>query len=84
MRYGNPADQGTYMGPLISEKQRDKVDGMVKRAVEAGATLVTGGEKVDPGYFYTPTLLTDVDPRQRDRPGRGVRAGAGRDRLRRR
>ena len=50
------------MGPLISEKQRDKVDGMVKRAVEAGATLVTGGEKVDPGYFYTPTLLADVDP----------------------
>jgi acyl-CoA reductase-like NAD-dependent aldehyde dehydrogenase len=42
--------------------ERDKVDGMVKRAVEAGATLVTGGEKKDPGYFYTPTLLTDVDP----------------------
>jgi aldehyde dehydrogenase (NAD+) len=62
VRYGNPADPGTYMGPLISEKQRDKVDGMVKRAVEAGATLVTGGEKVDPGYFYTPTLLTNVDP----------------------
>ena len=50
------------MGPLISETQRDKVDGMVKRAVAAGATLVTGGEKVDPGYFYTPTLLADVDP----------------------
>jgi len=50
------------MGPLISEMQRDKVDGMVKRAVEAGATLVTGGEKVDPGYFYTPTLLTNIDP----------------------
>ena len=62
VRYGDPTDPGTYMGPLISEKQRDKVDGMVKRAVEAGATLVTGGEKVDPGYFYTPTLLTDVDP----------------------
>ena len=62
VRYGDPADPGTYMGPLISEKQRDKVDGMVKRAVEAGATLVTGGEKVDPGYFYTPTLLTNVDP----------------------
>ncbi|GAC1405787.1 MAG: aldehyde dehydrogenase family protein [Mycobacterium sp.] len=60
--YGDPADPETYMGPLISEKQRDKVDGMVKRAVEAGATLVTGGEKVDPGFFYTPTLLTDVDP----------------------
>jgi aldehyde dehydrogenase (NAD+) len=62
VNYGNPGDEGTYTGPLISEKQRDKVDGMVRRAVEAGATLVTGGEKVSPGYFYKPTLLTDVDP----------------------
>jgi acyl-CoA reductase-like NAD-dependent aldehyde dehydrogenase len=62
VRYGDPADPKTYMGPLISEKQRDKVDAMVQRAVAAGATLVTGGEKVSPGYFYTPTLLTDVDP----------------------
>src|SRR5262249_15420598 len=61
--YGDPADQNNYMGPLISERQRDKVDGLVKRAVEAGATLVTGGQKVDgPGFFYTPTLLTNVDP----------------------
>ncbi|MGZ4585705.1 MAG: aldehyde dehydrogenase family protein, partial [Mycobacterium sp.] len=60
--YGDPADPGTYMGPLISERQRDKVDGMVKRAVAAGATLVTGGNKVDPGFFYEPTLLTNVDP----------------------
>lgn len=62
VRYGDPSDPANYMGPLISERQRDKVDGMVRRAVEAGATLVTGGEKVDPGYFYTPTLLADVDP----------------------
>jgi acyl-CoA reductase-like NAD-dependent aldehyde dehydrogenase len=62
VKYGNPADEGTYMGPLISGKQRDKVDALVKRAVAAGATLVTGGEKVDPGFFYTPTLLTNVDP----------------------
>jgi acyl-CoA reductase-like NAD-dependent aldehyde dehydrogenase len=62
VRYGDPTDPGTYMGPLISEKQRDKVDAMVQRAVAAGATLVTGGEKKGPGYFYTPTLLTDVDP----------------------
>ena len=60
--YGDPIDQANYMGPLISERQRDKVDGMVQRAVAAGATLVTGGEKVNPGYFYTPTLLTNVDP----------------------
>jgi acyl-CoA reductase-like NAD-dependent aldehyde dehydrogenase len=62
VRYGDPTDPKTYMGPLISERQRDKVDAMVRRAVEAGATLVTGGEKKEPGYFYTPTLLTDVDP----------------------
>ncbi|WP_232835578.1 aldehyde dehydrogenase family protein [Actinocorallia populi] len=62
VKYGDPADPATYMGPLISEAQRDKVHGMVLRAVEAGATLVTGGEKVDPGYFYRPTLLTSVDP----------------------
>jgi len=62
VRYGDPTDPSTYMGPLISEKQRDKVDAMVKRAVADGATLVTGGEKHGPGYFYTPTLLTNVDP----------------------
>ncbi|MER5756362.1 aldehyde dehydrogenase family protein [Streptomyces sp. NPDC002088] len=60
---GDPNDPKTYMGPLISERQRDKVDGMVRRAVAAGATLVTGGEKAEgPGYFYTPTLLANVDP----------------------
>ncbi|MFZ0834527.1 MAG: aldehyde dehydrogenase family protein [Mycobacterium sp.] len=62
VRHGDPADESTYMGPLISERQRDKVDGMVQRAIAAGATLVTGGKKVDgPGYFYEPTLLTNVD-----------------------
>jgi aldehyde dehydrogenase (NAD+) len=60
--YGDPTDIKTFMGPLISEKQRDKVDGMVRRAVAAGANLVLGGKRVDPGFFYTPTLLTHVDP----------------------
>ncbi|MCX5190214.1 aldehyde dehydrogenase family protein [Streptomyces sp. NBC_00268] len=60
--YGDPTDPETFMGPLISERQRDKVDGMVQRAVAAGATLVTGGKRVDPGFFYTPTLLSNVDP----------------------
>jgi len=60
--YGDPTDPKTFMGPLISERQRDKVDRMVHRAVAAGATLVTGGKCVDPGFFYTPTLLTGVDP----------------------
>jgi aldehyde dehydrogenase (NAD+) len=62
VRHGDPADPKTYMGPLINECQRDKVDGMVQRAVGAGATLVTGGKRLEPGYFYAPTLLTNVDP----------------------
>ncbi|SON60812.1 3-succinoylsemialdehyde-pyridine dehydrogenase [Mycobacterium simulans] len=62
VRHGDPADPKTYMGPLINERQRDKVDGMVQRAVAAGATLVTGGQRLDPGFFYAPTLLTNVDP----------------------
>ncbi|MEU5344096.1 MULTISPECIES: aldehyde dehydrogenase family protein [unclassified Streptomyces] len=59
---GDPADPGTYMGPLISERQRDKVDAMVRRAVADGAKLVCGGERTDPGFFYRPTLLAGVDP----------------------
>jgi aldehyde dehydrogenase (NAD+) len=62
VRYGDPSDGKTYMGPLISERQRDKVDGLVQRAIKDGAKLVTGGERVDPGFFYTPTLLSGVDP----------------------
>jgi aldehyde dehydrogenase (NAD+) len=61
--YGDPADANNYMGPLVSEQQREKVHGIVTRAVEAGATLVRGGETVDgAGYYYKPTLLADVDP----------------------
>jgi aldehyde dehydrogenase (NAD+) len=62
--YGDPVDANNYMGPLISEQQREKVHGIVTRAVEGGrATLVRGGEPVDgPGYYYKPTLLAHVDP----------------------
>ena len=62
VRFGDPADPHTWMGPLISDRQRDQVDGMVKRAVAAGALVVTGGNVVRPGYFYEPTVLTGVDP----------------------
>ncbi len=63
--YGDPHDPGTMMGPLINERQRDKVDGYVQRAAEAGAKIVVGGkrpEHLPKGWFYEPTLITDVDP----------------------
>jgi succinate-semialdehyde dehydrogenase/glutarate-semialdehyde dehydrogenase len=51
------------MGPLIDEAQRTKVADLVQDAVAKGATVLTGGSRVDgPGYFYTPTVLSDIDP----------------------
>jgi len=61
--YGDPRDASKLMGPLIS--QRQKVDGYVQDAVAAGSKVVTGGRRPDEpagGFFYEPTLLTDVDP----------------------
>jgi acyl-CoA reductase-like NAD-dependent aldehyde dehydrogenase len=63
--YGDPSDPSKMMGPLVSEKQLQKVDGMVQDAVAAGARVVTGGKRAEGlggGWFYEPTLLVDVDP----------------------
>lgn len=57
------ADEGTELGPLSSEGARDGVVAQVRRAVEQGATLVTGGREIDrPGAFMEPTVLTDITP----------------------
>jgi lactaldehyde dehydrogenase/glycolaldehyde dehydrogenase len=61
--YGDPlADESVEYGPLINEKGFRKVDGLVRGAVEAGATVVTGGKRADRpgGYYYEPTVLTGV------------------------
>ena len=66
MRIGDPADPTTQLGPLIRREAVDRADRYVQQAVESGATLVTGGRrpKEQPvGFFYEPTLLTDVDNR---------------------
>ncbi len=56
---GDPATPGTVLGPLITSRQRDRVDGFVQRAVrDSSAELVTGGKASDlPGFFYEPTLI---------------------------
>jgi succinate-semialdehyde dehydrogenase/glutarate-semialdehyde dehydrogenase len=49
------------VGPLVDAKSRDKVVELVGDAVERGATVTTGGEALDgPGFFYRPTVLTEV------------------------
>ncbi|AZG44899.1 aminobutyraldehyde dehydrogenase [Gordonia insulae] len=61
MVVGDPTDPVTDMGSLSSCAHRDKVAGMVDRAVSDGARLVTGGTVPDgPGAFYPPTLVADV------------------------
>jgi 1-pyrroline dehydrogenase len=57
---GDPTDEATAVGPVISQAQRDRVEGMVTRAVDGGAEVVVGGSAVDrAGFFYAPTVLAN-------------------------
>lgn len=61
---GDPANQKVMMGPLIREKQRERVESYIQEGLKEGGTLVTGGRRPDglgKGFFYQPTLFTDVD-----------------------
>jgi aldehyde dehydrogenase (NAD+) len=54
-------DGDTTYGPIISEKQLNRVDSLVQASLTDGATVLCGGKRLDrPGCFYTPTILTDV------------------------
>jgi succinate-semialdehyde dehydrogenase / glutarate-semialdehyde dehydrogenase len=60
---GDPMDPATDVGPLANESQVDTIGQQVQRSVAAGARLLTGGRRLDrPGYYYAPTVLTDVTP----------------------
>jgi succinate-semialdehyde dehydrogenase/glutarate-semialdehyde dehydrogenase len=62
MPVGRGTENGIQVGPLIDAKQRDKVAELVDDAVDKGAKVLTGGERVgDRGYFYAPTVLAEVD-----------------------
>jgi succinate-semialdehyde dehydrogenase/glutarate-semialdehyde dehydrogenase len=61
LKVGNGALDGTDVGPLIEQKGLDKVESLVTDAVNKGARILTGGTRPEgPGYFFTPTVLTDV------------------------
>lgn len=58
---GSGLDSTTTHGPVNNQAQLDRVKGLVENAVAGGATVAAGGGPVDgPGFFYTPTILTDV------------------------
>src|SRR5439155_19245410 len=61
---GDPVDNSTVVGPLISSAQRDRVEGYLAGAREQGARIVTGGRRPDlkPGFYVAPTLIADATP----------------------
>jgi acyl-CoA reductase-like NAD-dependent aldehyde dehydrogenase len=64
VRVGDPFDPSTQMGPLVAERQRDRVLSYIERGVEEGATLTTGGGRpghLDRGWFVEPTVFANVD-----------------------
>ena len=62
LRLGDPYREEVDLGPIVNEKQLARVDGIVRRSIEGGARVVTGG--THDGLFYRPTVLTDVTAEQ--------------------
>lgn len=61
IRLGPGLEEGVQMGPLVNEQTRAKVAAMVEEAKQAGARILTGGRIPERrGYFYQPTVITDV------------------------
>jgi phenylacetaldehyde dehydrogenase len=62
LRVGYGQDPGVDIGPLISQKQLSRVTDYVTGGLDDGATVVSGGNRIgDEGYFFEPTVITDVD-----------------------
>jgi len=61
---GDPHDPATVVGPLVAERQRDRVEGYLILAAAAGARVAAGGGRpahLDKGWYVAPTILADVD-----------------------
>ena len=63
-RVGDPRDEATEVGPLVSEQQWNKVQALIQKGIDEGATLAAGGigrpDGIDKGYFARPTVFAEV------------------------
>lgn len=63
---GVPDAEGTFVGPVVSEAQWNKIQGLIQLGIDDGATLVCGGtgkpEGLETGYYVKPTVFSDVSP----------------------
>ncbi len=60
----DPTDPGTICGPVVSARQRDRVEGYIRLATEEGGTIITGGGRPagqEKGFFIEPTLIVGVE-----------------------
>ena len=61
VKVGNPLEEGIEMGPMVAREQLERVEGFVDRARDRGAKVLVGGAPIPGrGYFYQPSLVTDV------------------------
>ena len=64
VKVGDPFAEGTTIGPVVSETQFNKIQGLIKKGIDEGATLVTGGlgrpEGLNRGYYVRPTVFANV------------------------
>ena len=61
VKVGNPLEEGIEMGPMVAREQLERVEGFVDRARDHGAKVLVGGAPIPGrGYFYQPSLVTDV------------------------
>ncbi len=61
LKVGDPMDESTQVGPLATPDIAEGLDEQVRRSVEMGARVLTGGHRLDrPGNYYAPTVLADV------------------------
>ena len=63
IQQGDPRDEATDLGPQIHPVHLERIEGYVERARSDGATVVFGGERVEPvagGFYFAPTLITDA------------------------
>ena len=63
LKVGDPMSDDTDIGPVVSAKSLENMQGIVDRSVKEGAVLLTGGGRMkDKGYFFSPTVLKNVSP----------------------
>jgi len=63
LRIGDPMDESTQLGPLATPDILEGLDEQVRRSIEMGARVLTGGHRIGrPGNYYAPTVLADVPP----------------------